>query len=412
MTSLATVHPRWKQTFTAFKYPNFRLWFFGQVVSLFGTWMQNTAQGYLIYELTRSPAYLGYVGVAYGLPSWIFMLAGGVIADRVSRRNMMVVTQTVMMILAFILAGLVFSSLVQPWHILVLAFGLGIANAFDAPARLALIPELVEIDDLTNAIALNSTMFNTATIIGPAAGGIIYALFGPSWCFTINALTFLAVIVALLLMNLPPVDRNIQHATPLVELREGLHFVRVAPTVRTLIIIVAFTSLLGFSFVILLPAWAVEVLHGDATTNGWLRAAQGVGALCGALLIASRGRFNYRGKLLTAGIFAFPTLLFVFALMRSLPLSLLAICGTGAGVVLVLNLSNSLIQSNVPNALRGRVMSLFSLTFFGSIPIGSFLLGQLAEHTSEQMSLILGSLALLLFAGIVWLLAPMVRKLE
>ncbi|MBN1148872.1 MAG: MFS transporter [Anaerolineales bacterium] len=412
MSSVAIRRLDFRQTFTAFKYRNFRLWFFGQVVSLFGTWMQNTAQGYLVYELTRSPAYLGYVGFAAGLPSWLFMLLGGVAADRISRRNLMVITQTSMMALAFILAGLTFSETVQPWHILLLALGLGIANAFDAPARLALIPELVEREDLTNAIALNGAMFNLATVIGPAAGGMIYAWFGPGWCFTINGLTFVAVIAALLMMNMARPAIAARHSAPLVEIVEGLRFVVQARTVMALIAVVTACSLFGISIHVLMPAWAVNVLGGDATTAGLLRSAQGAGSLVGVLIIASLGRFNYRGKLLTVGTFAFPALLFVLSLTRNLPLSLLTLSGVGAASILIMNLANSLVQSSLPDALRGRVMSIYSLTFFGSMPVGSFLLGQVAEHTSEATALQLSSVLLLLCAALVWLKASRVRKLE
>ncbi|MBE2228128.1 MAG: MFS transporter, partial [Ignavibacteria bacterium] len=191
-----------RRTFTALKYPNYRLWFWGQMVSMLGTWMQITAQGFLIYDITRSPAYLGYVGFASGIPTWVFMLYGGVIADRFSKRKVLVITQTIMMLLAAILAILTFLKLVQPWHIILLAFLLGTANAFDAPSRISFVNELVDKPDLTNAIALNATMFNTATAIGPAVAGLAYAFAGPAWCFTINAVSFVGVIAALNKMKL------------------------------------------------------------------------------------------------------------------------------------------------------------------------------------------------------------------
>lgn len=191
-----------KETFAALKYPNYRLWFFGRLISLFGTWMEVTAQGYLVFELTDSPAFLGYVDFINGIPSWL-MLYAGVVADRISRRTIMLITQTVMMCLSFILAALTFLDLVQPWHILLLTFGLGVANAFDAPARIAMTPELVDRKDLTNAIALNAAMFNLAIIAGPAIGGFVYEAVGPGWCFTINGISFTSMIVALLMMRLP-----------------------------------------------------------------------------------------------------------------------------------------------------------------------------------------------------------------
>ena len=198
-----------RRTFIALKYPNYRLWFGGQLISLVGTWMQATAQGYLVYTLTGSAKWLGLVGFAAGVPSWLFTLYGGVIADRIPRRTLLLITQTVMMILAFILTGLVYWNIVQPWQIVLLAFLLGIANAFDAPARQSFVVELVDRPDLTNAIAINSTMFNLATVVGPAVAGLTYAAFGAAMCFAINGLSFLGVIIALLLMKLksqPPND--------------------------------------------------------------------------------------------------------------------------------------------------------------------------------------------------------------
>ena len=191
-----------QRTFAPLNHPNYRLWFIGQLVSLVGTWMQSTAQGYLIYDLTHSAAYLGYVGFASGVPTVLLTLYGGVVADRVPRRTLLIITQIYMMLLAVALATLVFTNLIQPWHILVLAFLLGIGNSFDAPARQSFVVELVGHDDLANAIALNSSMFTTANAVGPAVAGLTYAVVGPAWCFTINAISFLAVILALSLMRL------------------------------------------------------------------------------------------------------------------------------------------------------------------------------------------------------------------
>ena len=202
----------WQRTFAALQYPNYRLWFMGQLVSLVGTWMQITAQSFLVFELTHSTAYLGYVGFANGLPSWLFMLYGGVIADRMSRRKLLMITQSTMMVLAFLLAGLAFAGLVQPWQIVVLALALGTANAFDAPARQAFVLELVDRPDLTNAIALNSSMFNLATVVGPTVAGLTYAAFGAAWCFALNGVSFIAVIIALVLMRLPASSAGSAHA--------------------------------------------------------------------------------------------------------------------------------------------------------------------------------------------------------
>ncbi len=413
MTVRLPVQLRLDATFTALKYPNYRLWFTGQIVSLFGTWMQSTAQGFLVYELTQSPAFLGYVGFAAGLPSWLFMLYGGVVADRISRRNLLVITQSSMMILAFILSALTFTGAVRPWHIILLAFLLGVANAFDAPARLALAPELVAKEDLTNAIALNGTMFNTATIVGPTVGSLIYALFGAGWCFFLNGASFLAVIFALLRMKLPDLVNEARRSSSAIsDIMEGFQYVLAQPVILALISLISAVSLFGSSFITLLPAWAVQVLSGDVKTNGLLNSARGVGALIGALSIASLGRFRYRGKLLTIGLFVFPVMLLIFSMISWLPLSLLVLTIVGASLVFVMNLANAMIQTNVSDNVRGRVTSIYSLTFFGFMPIGSLLIGQIAEQAGERPALQFGAVMLLLVAAATQMIYPKLRAVE
>jgi MFS family permease len=400
-----------QQTFSALRHPNYRLWFIGQLVSLVGTWMQNTAQGYLVYELTRSPAYLGYVGFAAGVPSWLFTLYGGVIADRISRRTLLVITQSAMMLLAFLLAGLVFTGSVQPWHIVVLAFLLGIANAFDAPARQAFVVELVEREDLTNAIALNSTMFNAAIVVGPSVAAITYALVGPGWCFTINALTFIAVIAALLLMKFQPVVKAVQHTSAVVQLKEGLRYVATQEVVRMLIGSLGVVSLFGLGIITLLPAWAVDVLHGDVTTNGLLLSARGAGSLIGALMIASMGSRSFKGKFWTIGSFIMPVLMLFFAWTRWLPLSLLFLVGLGWGFMVIANTTNALVQMQIPDNLRGRVMGIYTLVLLGFMPLGSLLAGLLAVYISEPGTVMVSALVLLAFAAFIWVRLPTLRKL-
>ena len=374
--------------------------------------MQGTAQGYFVFQLTHSPAFLGYVGFAAGIPSWLFMLYGGVIADRMARRTLLLMTQTAMMVLSFILAALTFLNMVQPWHIILLAFGMGIATAFDAPARHAIVSEMVPHEDLTNAIALNATTFNAATAIGPAISGVTYALFGPAWCFTINGISFTAVIAALLSMKITSQPRVIRNNSTRVDLLEGIHFVISEPIIRTLIGLLAVASLFTVSFATLIPAWAVKILNGDETTNGLLQSARGIGALICALFIASLGRFRFKGKLLSLGSFAFPALLLMFAFVRWFPLSILILIGVGSAMILVMNLTNSLVQSLVPDSLRGRVMSLYSLTFFGLIPFGALWTGAVAEHLGEPVAVIIGSVISLGFAMVVWVWMPKIRKLE
>ncbi len=412
MTTPTAPRLSWQQTFAALQHKNYRLWFWGQMISLFGTWMQMTAQGFLVYELTRSSAYLGYVGFASGAPSWLFMMYGGVLADRMSRRTLLIITQSAMMILAFLLAGLTYFHITQPWHILVLASGLGLANAFDAPARLAFVSELVDRENLTNAVALNSMMFNTAIIIGPAIAGLTYAAFGPEWCFAANGTSFIAVLIALSAIQVVPQEKIAQRISTLEALKEGINYVRHQPIIRTLIVLVAATSLFGMSLGTLLPAWSIKVLHGDATTNGLLFSARGVGSLLGAFAIASLGRIYIHGKLITLGTLCFPVFITFFALTSWLPLSLILMGLLGTASILILNLANATIQSLAPDALRGRVMGVYSTTFMGAIPIGALLLGSIAEHAGEREAALLSASFAFSIAVLVWFFVPKMRTLE
>ena len=400
------------QTFSALRYHNYRLWFVGQTVSLFGTWMQRTAQAYLIFELTKSPVYLGYVGFAFGIPSWFFMLYGGVAADRFPRRKVLLVTQISMMVLAFILAGLTFTGVVQPWQIIILAFLLGCANAFDAPARQAFVTDLIERKDLTNAIALNSSMINMATVLGPAIAGLTYAAFGPAWCFTINGLSFIAVILALSLMKLPPFQSVSRQVSISTEVKQGLDYVANKPVIRTIILNLGILSLAGLGFVTLLPVWAVDVLGGDATTNGFLHTARGLGALSGVLLIAAIGQTYSKGKLFAIGTFILPVFLILLSFTRILPASFLALFGAGWGFMVIINLSNTMVQTNVTDELRGRVMGIFTLTFFGLMPIGSLINGAIADQIGAPLTIQINALILLAAAFLLFLRFPAIRSQE
>jgi predicted MFS family arabinose efflux permease len=269
---------------------------------------------------------------------------------------------------------------------------------------------MVSRQDLTNAIALNSTMFNTATAIGPAIGGLTYAALGPAWCFTINGISFLAVITALLLMRLKPSAPSVRHESTLREVAAGFSYIYKNTIARTLIANMAVVSLFGISFVALMPAWAVRVLGGDATTNGFLQSARGVGAISGALVIATLSGYSIQGKLITLGSIVMPLALLAFAAVRWLPLSLLTLMGIGWGFLVLANASNALLQSRVPDELRGRVMSIYMLSFFGLMPIGSLLAGSVAEWIGEPITVAMGAAILLVFAGLVQLRVPELRK--
>jgi len=403
-----------RDTFASLQYPNYRIWFAGQLVSLFGTWMQVTAQGYLAYQLTKSAAFLGYVAFANGIPVWLFMLYAGTVADRVPRKKLMLYTQTSMMLLAFVLAVLTLTGAVRPWHILVLSFLLGIANTFDSPARLALVDQLV--DDrkhLPNAVALNGSMFNVATALGPAAAGAVYALLGPAWCFVINGLSFLAVIAALLFMHLRPVPLSPRDQHPMAGIVDGLRYVWHHENIRAVILLVGITALFGLSFTALIPAWAVKVLHGTATTgatiNGLLQSARGIGALLAALTIATISHLKVKGRIATFGTFAYPVALLIFAAIRSTDLALALMALVGFTSILVVNLCNVLLQSQVEDALRGRVSAVYSLVFFGVMPIGSLLIGWLAEWTNEPVAIIVSACGALAGAAFIWVFIPRLR---
>ena len=402
----------WRDTFISLKYPNYRLWFFGQLISLVGTWTQTTAQGYLIYQLTKSPEYLGYASFANGVPSMLFTLYAGAIADRMSRRTLMVITQSSMLILAFAMAILTFTHSIQWWHILILTFLLGVSNAFDAPARQAFVLEMVDREDMTNAIALNSTMFNSALVLGPAFGGLVYAWVGPSWCFTINGISFIAVIIALLMMRLRPFVMDARSGDTLSDLRDGMRYVMANHEVRTLITNLFIFTVFGFGFVTLLPAWAVAILGGDATTNGFLQAARGLGSLIAALMMAAMGRIKFRGRVWTINSFILPVMMVIFAYMHQLIPSLLAIAGAGFATMMILNVTNSMVQTRIVDEMRGRVMGIYTFFFFGAFPLGSLVAGWAAQQIGETITVFISAIFLFVFA--IWVIwrQPRLRTME
>jgi MFS family permease len=265
-------------------------------------------------------------------------------------------------------------------------------------------------EDMTNAIALNSTMFNIATVVGPSVAGLTYAAFGPAWCFTINGITFIAVIVALLFMRIEPIEQPVQRGKALAELGEGLRYVIANRVILSLTIGVGMVSLFAIGMLNLLPAWAKDILHGDVTTNGWLVSARGLGSMISALMLAYWGSRKLRGRLWTIGAFVMPALLFIFAWVRLLPISLLMLVGVGWGFMLVVNNSQAIIQSLVSDRLRGRVMGVYTLVFFGTMPLGSLIAGSLAERIGEPFSVMAGAAALFILAVVAWLFLPEIRR--
>lgn len=407
------VKARRSSTFAALRYRNYRLWFFGQATSLVGTWMQSVAQGWLVYQLTGSKLALGAISFAGSIPTLFLMLPAGVLADRFPKRKLLLMTQTAMMLCAFALAALAASGVLQVWHIGVLAFGLGVANSFDAPARQSLAVEMVEDRrDMMNAIAMNSTMFNLARIAGPAIGGVVLAHLGAVWCFALNGLSFLAVLVALWRMRLPQVALAPQNEPFAAQIVTGLRYIWGSTPIRTIIALVGVSSLFGLSYATLMPAYVVDVLHVGEAGLGSLSAAVGVGALIGSLAVASLGSFRRKGLLLAAGSLIFPLALLSFAQTRYLPLSLACLALVGFGFVMQNATSNTLVQSIVPDDLRGRVMGAYTLTFFGTTPFGALLAGTLAQALGPALAVVLSAGVTLAFAAGVLLATPVLRRLE
>jgi MFS family permease len=407
----SSIWQRTAVTFSALRHRNYRLWFIGQMVSLMGTWMQSVAQGWVVYELTGSKLYLGLITFAGSIPTLFLMIPAGALADRISKRTILLITQTAMMLQAVILATLALTGVLRPWHVALLAFSLGIAQSFDAPTRQALAVEMVEDrHDLMSAIAMNSLMFNVARIVGPSVGGIVLALLGPAWCFYLNAVTFLAVLVALLLMRFPSGPPRLQAEPLRAQIGTGLRYIRRHVVVRSIIALVGVSSLLGLFHTVLLPAFAVDRLQVGETGLGWLQTAIGVGSVIGALTVAALGRSRYKGLLLTAGSLLFPIAAIIFAQSLAFPLALAGLAVAGFGFVAQNASSNTLVQSIVPDALRGRVMSVYTLMFFGTTPLCSLMAGSLAEALGPAWAVTIGSGLALLFALAVAIAVPALRQ--
>jgi MFS family permease len=394
------------------RYRNYRLWFFGQALSLMGTWMQAVAQGWLVYQMTGSEFALGAVTFIGTVPPLFLMLPAGALADRLSLRRVLLITQTAMMVLAFALTALAVAGVLRVWHVGLLAALLGVANSFDAPARQALAVEMVEDRrDLKNAIALNSTIFNLARVVGPAVGGAVLAILGPAWCFALNGFSFLAVIWALSRMQLPETRREMQAEPLTAQIMTGLRYILGNAPVRTMIALLGVSALFGMSYIVLLPAYAVSVLHVGETGLGGLNAAMGLGALIGSLAVASLGRSRREGLFLTTASLFFPIALLLFAFARTFPLSLSYLAVAGFALVIQNATINTMIQLIIPDQLRGRVMGVYSLVFFGTTPFGALQAGILAQALGPTAGVAIGAGINLAFAVGFLLLMPSLRRL-
>jgi MFS family permease len=383
----------------ALRYRNYRLFVAGQGVSLVGTWMQQIAMSWLIFRLTGSALLLGLIGFTSQAPSLILTPLAGVLADRWDRRRLLVATQALAMLQAAVLAGVVLADVVQVWQVILLSVVLGVVNSFDIPIRQSFVVEMVENrEDLGNAIALNSTLFNAARLIGPSLAGLIVATVGEGFCFLINSLSYLAVLAALAAMRLTPRTVGPGHRRVIHELREGFRYAFGFSPIRSIIFLVALVSLMGMPYTVLMPLFAKEILHGGAHTYGFLMAASGFGALVSTLFLASRPTVLGLGRIITTGVVLFGAGLACFALSSSLLLSLTSLSVAGFGVMAVMASGNTILQTIVKEEMRGRVMSFHAVAINGVAPLGSLLAGFLAGSIGPRQTLLVGSLSCLIGA--------------
>ena len=393
----------------ALRHRNFQLFFAGQLISLIGTWMQTVAQSWLVYRMTGSAFLLGAVGFSSQIPVFIMAPVGGIVADRLNRQRIVISTQTVSMILAGILAALTLSHRVQVWQIMVLAASLGVVNAFDIPARQAFLIDMVGREDLMNAIALNSSMFNGARVIGPAVAGILVASIGEGWCFFANAVSYLAVIAGLLLMRIVHPAKLATQGSPLENVIEGFAFARNTGPIRAILLLLGVVSFVGMPYTVLMPVFADQILHGGARGLGILMGATGIGALLGAVSLAARVGIKGLGRLIAMCAGGFGLSLALFSFSRIFWLSTLLLVPVGFFMMVQMASSNTLIQSMVPDRLRGRVMSVYSMMFMGMAPFGALSAGSVAHHLGAPWTVALGGLACTMMAVLFWSHLPSIR---
>ncbi len=362
--------------------------------------MQNVAQGWLVLQLTNSPLLLGLVSAAAATPILLFSPLGGVVADKFSKRKLIIITQTLVMLLAFLLSALILTGKIHYWQILVIAFFAGTVMALDAPSRQSFVVEMVGKEDLLNAIALNSSIFNTARIVGPAIAGIIISTVGIGLCYLINGFSFIPVIIGLLLMRGKFLPVGSEGGSFLEDLHAGIIYVKQDRRILSFLTLVASSSIFVMPYLMLMPVFARDILRVGARGLGTLLAAAGIGALAGALTLASLGNFKKKGRLVLVGTVTFTTAIFFFTISRSFVFSLLLLIAAGWGMVTQNASINTLLQTTVADFIRGRVMSLYTFTFMGMMPIGSLLAGIIANYLGAEWSLRIGTIlvAIILYA--------------
>jgi MFS family permease len=400
---------RFQVMFRALRYRNFQLFFSGQLISLIGTWMQTIAQAWLVYRLTGSSLLLGVVGFAGQIPVFLLAPVGGIVADRHSRHRTVIATQTTMMLLAFLFAWLTLSGKIRVWEIVVLAALVGVVNAFDIPARQAFLVDMVGRESLMNAIALNSSMFNAARVIGPAIAGILVAWIGEGWCFFANAVSFIAVIFGLLMMRVERPAVVDAAGSSWEKVMEGFRFVRRTGPIWALLLLVGLVSLVGMPYAVLMPIFADKILHGGARGLGLLMGATGVGALLGALTLAARSGLRGLGRWIALSAAGFGASLILFGFSRWFWVSLVVLIPAGFTMMLQMACTNTLIQAMSPDRLRGRVMAAYSMMFMGMAPLGALLAGALADRIGSPWTVAIGGIVCLAGAGVFARRLPVIR---
>lgn len=393
-----------KTIFRSLRYRNYRLFFMGQSISLIGTWMQRIALPWLVYSMTNSVFLLGLVGFASQIPTFVLAPFAGVLIDRWNRYTILIVTQILAMIQSFILAILFFNHSIEVWHIILLSIFLGLINAFDMPARQSFVVDLIEKrEDLGNAIALNSSMFNSARLIGPSIAGVLIALAGEGVCFLVNGVSYIFVIAFLFMMKIRRDTVKVQHSDVLKGIKEGFNYTFGFMPIRYVILLLALVSLMGMPYTVLMPVFAKNILHGGPHTFGFLMGASGIGALTGAIYMASRKSVLGLGKIVPFFAAFFGLGLILFSLSHFFMLSVILMAITGFGMIMQMTSSNTILQTIVDDDKRGRVMSFYTMAFMGTAPFGSLMAGASANYIGAPNTLIIGGafciLGAVIFAG-------------
>ncbi len=401
-----------KSVIRSLKHRNFRLFFLGQSISLIGTWMQRIALSWLVYRLTNSPFLLGFVGFAGQIPTFLLAPFAGVLADRWNRHRFLILTQSLSMVQALVLAFLVLKETVQIWHIVSLSIFIGIINAFDIPVRQSFTVDMVEgREELANAIALNSSMVNGARLLGPSIAGILIAATDEGGCFLINGISYIPVIAALMAMRfshgkIKPKNKRIMH-----ELKEGFSYAFGFPPVRVILLLLALVSFMGMPYVTLMPVFAKDILHGGPHSMGFLMGASGIGALIGAIYLASKKTVLGLGRVIASTSAVFGLALVCFSFSHLLWLSLILMLFTGYGQMVQMAASNTILQTITDDDKRGRVMSFYTMAFMGMTPFGSIFSGSLADKIGAPATIFIGGIACLAGSALFILKLPALKKI-